>query len=391
MKTDNSRSGFALSVAVFALVVVGVLVTGGFYLARQETRIGVASERGTEAFYMAERGANEVMSEWDVSTMGSLSAWQTTTIADTVDGGNYSVAVTKMSSRLYFLLSTGKITAGSGMFGEASRMLGMIVRLNTAEIEPQAALSTVGSVRIQGSMEIIGHDGNPGPWGGYCDPPGESKPGILIDDTLNIEDIGKALVVEGDPVYQQDPNLEPDSLLRFGDLTFDDLVALADITLPHRTRLRQLEPDSMDMGGGDWVCETSSNDNWGTPDDPGGACGSYFPVIYAEGDLDIAANEHGQGILLVEGDLEISGTHIFYGPVIIKGTLWASGGGTGGHFMGGVIAANVVLEETRITGNAVVEYSSCAVSRAVLNNSSLTRVRPIEDRSWVDLSSVISG
>jgi hypothetical protein len=120
-------------------------------------------------------------------------------------------------------------------------------------------------------------------------------------------------------------------------------------------------------------------------------CGGWFPIIYAEGDLEIAANETGQGILLVEGDLDISGTHIFYGPVIIKGTLWASGGGAGGHFLGGVTAANVVLEETRITGNAVVEYSSCAVSRAVLNNASLTRARPLENRSWVDLSSVIGG
>jgi hypothetical protein len=240
-------------------------------------------------------------------------------------------------------------------------------------------------------MEIIGHDGNPSLWGGLCDSPGPSKPGILIDDTTNIRDIGNALTVEGDPVFQEDPTMTSDSLLAFGDLLFDDLVALADIRLPDRTKIRQLAPDSVDMGGGDYVCDSSLEDNWGTPDTPGGACGNYFPVIYAAGDLEIAANEHGQGILLVEGDLNISGTHIFYGPVIIKGTLWASGGGTGGHFYGGVIAANVVLEETRITGNAVVEYSSCAVSRAVLNNSSLTRVRPIEDRSWVDLSSVVGG
>ena len=58
---------------------------------------------------------------------------------------------------------------------------------------------------------------------------------------------------------------------------------------------------------------------------------------------------------------------------------------------GGVTAANIVLDDSRVTGNALIEYSSCAVNRAVLNNSALTRVRPIENRSWVDLSSVISG
>jgi len=147
----------------------------------------------------------------------------------------------------------------------------------------------------------------------------------------------------------------------------------------------------VDLGGGHYVCNSGITDNWGTPLKPDGVCGTYFPIIYAEGDLEIAANEMGQGVLLVEGDLDISGTHIFYGPVIIRGTLWASGGGTGGHFYGGVVAANVVLESSRITGNAVIEYSSCAVTRAILNNPNLTRARPLEDRSWVDLSSVISG
>lgn len=392
MTKQNSKRGFALSVAVFALVVVGVLVTGGFYLARQETRIGVASERGTAAFYLAERGATEVMSEWDVSTYSALSNWSSASVADTTDDGIWSVDVTKMSSRLYFLLATGTVTDGAGTMGNASRMLGMTVRLNTANIQPRAALATVGEIRIQGSMEISGHDNVPPEWGGdFCDDPAASKPGILIDDTLNITDIGNALIVEGDPIYQQDPTITPDSLLTFGDLTFADLSALADIVFPHNLKITQLQTDSTDLGGGNWLCNDVDY-NWGTPLKPDGVCGSRFPIIYAQGDLEISANETGQGILLVEGNLKISGTHIFYGPVIIRGTLLATGGGSGGHFLGGVVAANVeVVETTIIRGNAIVSYSSCAVSRAILNNSSLTRARPLEDRSWVDLSSVISG
>jgi len=379
-------------VAIFALVVVGVLVTGGFYLARQESRIGQASQRGTAAFYLAERGAMEVLSEWDVSTYSALANWSTASVSDTTDDGIWAVDITKMSSRLYFLLATGTVTEGSGMMGEASRMLGMIARLNTADIQPRAALATVGEIRIQGSMEISGHDNVPPEWGGdYCDAPGDSKPGILIDDTTNINDIGNALVVEGDPIWEQDPSLTSDTLLTFGDLSFDDLAELADVIYSHNTKIRQLLTDSTDLGGGNWACN-DVDDNWGTPLKPDGVCGTRFPIIYAAGDLEIAANETGQGILLVEGDLTISGTHIFYGPVIIRGTLLATGGGSGGHFMGGVIAANVdVVETTIIRGNAIVSFSSCAVSRAILNNSSLTRARPLESRGWVDLSSVISG
>ena len=104
MTKTYSNKGFALPAAVFALVVVGVLVTGGFYLARQETRIGVASERATTAFYLAERGATEVMSQWDMSTFGSLANWHSAVKADTVSDGIWPVAVTRMTDRLYFLL-----------------------------------------------------------------------------------------------------------------------------------------------------------------------------------------------------------------------------------------------------------------------------------------------
>ena len=113
----RQKRGFALPVAVFALVVVGVLVTGGFYLARQETRIGIASVRGTTAFYLAERGTMEVLADWDVGVYGALPQWTSATVNDTTEEGNWSVDVTKMTDRLYFLLSTGNVTAGSAEEG----------------------------------------------------------------------------------------------------------------------------------------------------------------------------------------------------------------------------------------------------------------------------------
>ena len=123
------------------------------------------------------------------------------------------------------------------------------------------------------------------------------------------------------------------------------------------------------------------------PRNPTGVCGTHFPVIYGTGDVSINSNKAGQGILLVEGDLDVQGGFTFYGPVIVKGSLKTAG--NGGHFQGGVIAANVEFDLSTVIGNAVVQYSTCAVTRAILNNSSLTRARPLENRSWVGLSSVI--
>jgi len=385
----RSRRGFALPAAVFALVVVGVLATGGFYLARQETRIGVASGRATTAFYLSERGANEVMATWDMAKFGGLAQWNTATTSGTTGDGNWTVNVTRMSSRLYFLLSTGQVVEGSGVYGTASRMTGVVARLRSANMEPRAALSTVGELKFGGSAQIYGMDYAPSEWPGYCDPTGTPKPGVLIDDEKNIKYIGGKKTIDGTPPVDEDPTLTPPDLLVFGDLTWDELVALASkIYPPGQSTITQLAPDSVKVED-EWLCDRTKRENWGDPVNPSSKCGNYFPIIYSQGDLKIAASDAGQGILLIEGDLEVSGGHEFFGPVIVKGTLTTTG--TGGHFIGGVTAANVSLESSTVLGDAVVQFSRCAVQRAVLNNADLTQVRPIERRSWVDLSSVISG
>jgi hypothetical protein len=58
-------------------VVVAVLVTAGFFLAGQESRIGQATERTTQAFYLAEHGMNQVMETW-VPGQAALELWEST-------------------------------------------------------------------------------------------------------------------------------------------------------------------------------------------------------------------------------------------------------------------------------------------------------------------------
>ena len=60
--------GFALPVAVFALVILGILVTGGFYTVRQEMWIGAASVDGQKAFYLAEQGVGNTLDSWSTGT-----------------------------------------------------------------------------------------------------------------------------------------------------------------------------------------------------------------------------------------------------------------------------------------------------------------------------------
>jgi len=391
--TVQTRRGFALPVAVFALLIVGVLVTGGFYLARQETRIGIASERGTAAFYTAEMGASEIISEWDMTTFGGLTPWTSSSVSDTTDDGIWQVNVTRMTPRLFFLLATGQVTEGGAVLGNAGRMLGYVARVIAPAISPEAALSTVGSITLGGSAYISGVDSVPSAWGSsVCDPPGGQVAGVLVDSLSTISEEGKKFETLGSPPVLEDNTMTSDSLLVFGDALWDELVAVADKTYNHNQYVKQMHQDSV-LVSGDYFCKTADDwsvprFNWGDPYNSGGACGNYFPVIHAKGDLIIEASDYGQGILLVEGDLTFKGGFEFYGPVIVRGTVLTVG--TGGHFVGGLIAANVALNASSVLGNAVIQFSRCAIDRALLN-SALSKVKPLANRGWVDLSSVIGG
>lgn len=379
------RNGFALSAAVFALVVVGVLVTGGFYLARQESRIGIASQRGTAAFYLAERGMMEVLSVWNAGTFGSLPPWGSAAVSDTTADGTWSVEVTRMTNRLFFLHSTGTASAGQAVYGEASRQVGYVARLATVDLAPKAALTTRGVTDIRGTAEVHGEDSYPSGWDGYCSNPLADVPGILTNDVSDVGTTGSGEVT-GSPAVVGDPSLSEEDFRTFGDLSWNELVAMADIRLAGGN-INNTHPDSTAAG----VCLRGQSYpyNWGNPLNPGGACGDWFPIIHVDGLGRIQSGGVGQGILLVEGDLDLRGNFMFNGIVIVQGQFQTQG--SGNRVNGGVLASNADFDDQLLVGGSVVQYSRCASTRAVLNASGLNIVRPLQRRSWVDLSALLSG
>jgi hypothetical protein len=88
----------------------------------------------------------------------------------------------------------------------------------------------------------------------------------------------------------------------------------------------------------------------------------------------------------VEGDLEIRGGYTFFGIIITQGTF-STGNGTN-TIIGAVMASNAADLSQSFLGTSTIQYSSCAVQRAVLNNAALSRARPLDERSWVDLTAV---
>lgn len=381
--TPTRPNGFALPAAIFGLVVVGVLVTGGFYIARQETRIGIANRQATEAFYLAERGMYDVVEDWNAGTFSGQADWTQTLFADTVDEGTWEVEVTKMSAFTYLLDATSTITRGGEEMAGATRRMGMVAKISTANIDPPAALTTRGAVSVRGGALVNGFDANPSGWT-QCPAANDDRTGVLtdLDGSAGTDGGGQIL---GDPPSDQSGDITDETFRVFGEFTWEDLVDLATWRFPEGN-FNNIFPSF----NADGSCNYSDPSNWGDPFDPTSGCGLYFPVVYVGGGymrVQSGGGVAGQGILLVEGDLDIRGDFVYHGIIITQGNFETQGGGNK-RVMGAVLASNADIDLEKLTGQSVVQYSSCAVTQALVNNANLTSVKPLAQRSWVDLTNL---
>jgi hypothetical protein len=183
-------------------------------------------------------------------------------------------------------------------------------------------------------------------------------------------------VIEGSPEAVLDPTLTADKFLDSSGV--EQLRSLRTLTLTGN--VSGLAPS---VAGSPPLCNSSAQNNWGAPTDPSSPCFKYFPIIHHYGDLSLSGAGSGQGILLVEGNLRAQGNIEFYGPVIVTGAVNIRGtGGDDVRFFGGIIARAVSLEGSHPSGKVTVNYSSCAIRRALRGSAT---VSALGERSWMQL------
>ena len=376
----RDRDGFALPLVVMALGLLLVIMSVLIFVSRQELRMGQAAESGTLAFYLAERGVDDLLSTWGQNHFDTLDINDSASVTDTLEWGEWTAVVRRLGEKLYLASVESTVTEGGDLLSGASRQVGLFVQHMSADISPSAALTARGSTIVGGNGEVHGADVSPTEWGGMCTGPLSDHPGILTDDSMNVSTRG-AGVITGVPTIAQDTTISDETFTTFGSATWDDLVAMADKHLPAGT-INQVGP--VEAGG---VCDVNQPLNWGDPLGPTNPCGDYFPIVHINGTAQMQAGGVGQGILLVEGDLDLRGNFRFFGMILVKGNMGTQG--SGNRIWGGVMASNAEIDAQSITGGSEIQYSSCVIDRTMDNIAGLDWARPLSERGWVDLSSVL--
>jgi hypothetical protein len=362
---------------MFVLVILGVIIAGTFYVARLELRTGDNTISSAKASGAAEAGLDSVLAGWNVGVYNRIAVSAETTLATVSLGGNASFTpiLRRLNNTVFMVRSEGRQAfPGGGVLGR--RLVSMLVRLDIPQVGMNAAITTRYGITVTGSSDVSGVDSIPSPWGGLCPPAGPSVPGVR-DSSGNIVATGAcsgASCITGSPDTLTDPTVNANSFTQFGNTTFALLASRANFTVTGT--ITGIGPV---VAGTPPLCQTSPNNNWGDPLNPSAPCGDYFPIIYAPGNL-VASGGYGQGILLVGGDLELTGGVEFYGPVIVLGTVRSTG--QGGHIYGGVMSSNANLGAVLVSGNSVVNFSSCTISRAL---QGISFAVPMAERNWAQL------
>jgi hypothetical protein len=365
--------------ALGALVIVGTLVAGSAFVVMQETRLGRNQLVQGRAFAAAEYGLNKIQADWDKTPNLQMNNGAMFDTTYNIPGeGSARVRYTRLNNETFWIVSEGRVSVGAvaNANSTAIKRVNAILRLRIPSVRANGAITSSGSIEIKGSSVVTGVNTPPPGWVG-CDATAANKAGVVAPPSAQV-DIQKPTNVVGSPQVLRD-SLAADSstYIRYGDETWNTLLAQANIIIPAGTN-----PNSIVPVAANGSCVRSAT-NWGEPVRGAGsvaACYNYFPIIYSAGDLALN-NGRGQGILLVDGDISINGNFTWSGLIVVKDDF-NKGNGTATIY-GAVMARDAnIIDNTLINGNTTYSYSECALDRALRGSPQVVQAR---ERAWAEL------
>ena len=210
----NDERGIALAVAIFALVVIGALVAGTFYVGRLENRTGQNTVYAGQAAEAADAALSNALAN------GTAAAFEPLALGGTADLGTFklnervlgSSQVTRLTESLFLVQALGRSNDAAGN-PLATRTVGAITRLNQVDLEIKAGLTAIGKITVTGTSEVNGFDDSPDYWEANPDiscPPKDDVAGVRYNGQVTQQ--GSA-VIKGDPNRDNDNTMTKDNIL----------------------------------------------------------------------------------------------------------------------------------------------------------------------------------
>lgn len=392
----RDRRGFTLMLSLFALVVLGAAISASFLAVRFDRSGSTRSTWAAEAQNAAESGVARTYATWDATVQNVLPVWTVAAPTTWTSGTQtlqanklfHSTVVRRLNQELFEATSTGWRQGGSRRLAELTVV--QLFRLAKPSIDANAAVTVSEPIKFNGnSFAVSGINAIPPQWSaGEC----TALDAGTSDDVVGVRSATGTGVgtndldnVFGYPAKHvaNDASITSDTFNDFLDYTFATLGSQPGVkVLPSTTPYNGVEP-VLDISTN--TCDKTVLLNFGEPfrSPTTGVvtqCQSYFPVVRGTGaQTKFAAGSRGQGILLIEGDLEMVGGFEWVGLIIVRNEIKITG--TGNKIYGALLAegASVDTDNGSIGGNVEINYSKCAIEKAVFGAAA---ARPLGQRGW---------
>lgn len=381
----RDERGMALVLSVFALVVIGALVAGTFFVGRLEHISGRNTLLATQAAEAAEAGVAYAMGTMDYTAYTAMPVWTPDAPVEYVipstavtgsPGRVFVDSIRRLNSQVFLVRSFGQRVSGSRVL--ATTTVAQLMRLAKPLVGVNAAITIQDPINFNGAaINITGYNGLPDGWGGSDCPIGYPDNTNNTDDLVAIrsatttgatsQDLNR---IDGYPVdvVEFDPTVTSATFQNFLDATYTTLAAQENVKLlPLTTPYNGVAP-VVNYTTTPPSCDKTAPFNFGEPTRAVGSiteCYTYYPIVHGTGSYTrFSAGSRGQGILLVDGDLELTGDFEWSGLIIVRGKIKMTG--TGNKLTGAVLAEGVDANTGgSIGGDATVRYSKCAIENAM--------------------------
>lgn len=355
MLTNKIRRGFAIPTAVLVIMVLTIMIAGGFSIVSAERRSVADQKSQMSAFRIAEQGLEiYLISRDSLRNAGLLcnpSPCQHVpstkdSVNITVPGGTAQVSLTMIrppinnQSGLYVLRSKGiETTNAYNGSPQAVRTVAQYVLWEPIPMQVLAGWTALDGLQKNGEAGTIGGFDLCGQAGAVA--------GVVVP--MNPGYSGNTSAATGSPAID---SVTPDSV----HIDWNSIVNQNAIT------------PSITIPGGSFPTDAMFADT------------AYYPIIRVNGDFALPTS--GQGMLIVTGNLTLNGSVSWKGVLLVGGLITSNGNnGIQGATVSGLnVKLGLAVPVSTANGTKDYNFNSCEVAKANKPAGALVTLR----NTWVD-------